>query len=178
MNAPEQLERGLTLTEATALNMTFMVGIGPFVVIPFVVQAMGGPQCLLAWVLGAALAAFAGCVWAELGAAMPQAGGSYVFLREAYGTQTWGRLMSFLFISQTLFQAPLSISSGALGFADYSIYLTGKIPGVERYIQSHALRASEILVTYDRAIAAALVLIAVLLLYRRITTIGKFSIVL
>jgi fructoselysine transporter len=178
MNEPEKLERGLGLLEATSLNMTFMVGIGPFIVIPFIIRAMEGPQCLLAWVAGALLALLDGCVWAELGAAMPQAGGSYVFLREAYGANRWGRLMSFLFIWQTLFQAPLSISSGALGFADYSIYLTGKIPAVERYIHAHALRASEILVTYDRAVAATLVLIAVLLLYRRITTIGKFSIVL
>src|SRR5215831_5957338 len=113
----EQLDRSLGLVEATALNMTFMVGIGPFVVIPIVLQAMGGPQSLLAWVLGALLAVFDGCVWAELGAAMPQAGGSYVFLREAYGPLRWGKLMSFLYIWQTLFQGPLSIASGALGFA-------------------------------------------------------------
>src|SRR5271154_7399185 len=77
-----KLERGLGLIEATSLNMTFMVGIGPFVVIPFIVRAMGGPQCILAWVMGALLAVLDGCVWAELGAAMPQAGGRYVFLRE------------------------------------------------------------------------------------------------
>jgi fructoselysine transporter len=171
MNAPEQLERGLTLTEATALNMTFMVGIGPFVVIPFVVQAMGGPQCLLAWVLGAALAAFDGCVWAELGAAMPQAGGSYVFLREAYGTQTWGRLMSFLFIWQTLFQAPLSIASGALGFADYSSFLTKKSAWLTNTLAPLGPYAGKF-------IAGAIVALVVLLLYRRIAAIGKISIVL
>ncbi len=94
-----------------------MVGIGPFIVIPLVTQAMGGPQSLLAWVVGAALALMDGCVWAELGAAMPEAGGSYVFLREAYGPGRWGRLMSFLYIWQTLFQGPLSVASGAIGFA-------------------------------------------------------------
>ncbi len=114
--------------------MTFMVGIGPFIVIPFIIRAMGGPQCIFAWVVGAGLAAVDGCVWAELGAAMPQAGGSYVFLREAYGANSWGRLLSFLFIWQTLFQAPLSISSGALGFADYSKYLTAKVPGVTSWL--------------------------------------------
>ena len=130
MSEPEKLERGLGLLEATSLNMTFMIGIGPFVVIPFIIRAMGGPQCILAWVVGAVLAALDGCVWAELGAAMPQAGGSYVFLREAYGAKRLGRLMSFLYIWQTLFQAPLSISSGALGFADYSQYLAARIAGV------------------------------------------------
>ncbi len=74
MNDANKLERGLGLVEATSLNMTFMVGIGPFVVIPFVIQAMGGPGSLLAWAAGALLAVFDGCIWAELGAAMPQAG--------------------------------------------------------------------------------------------------------
>jgi fructoselysine transporter len=166
-----QLERGLGLVEATALNITFMVGIGPFVVIPLVVQAMGGPQSLIAWLLGAMLALFDGGAWAELGAAMPQAGGSYVFLREAYGPMRWGRLMSFLYIWQTLFQGPLSIASGALGFADYSTYLTSK-----------SARAGQLLGLFGKhaesSIAVVVVLIAMVLLYRRIRTIGRISIVL
>jgi amino acid transporter len=170
MAETEKLERGLGLVQATALNMTFMVGIGPFIVIPFIIKAMGGPQCLLAWVAGALLALFDGCVWAELGAAMPEAGGSYVFLREAYGVQRFGRLMSFLFIWQTLFQAPLSISSGALGFADYSKYMIGKIPAWNGWLAAHVSVAN-----YNRAVALALIAIVVFLLYRRITTIGKIS---
>jgi amino acid transporter len=178
MNDPEKLDRGLGLIEATSLNMTFMVGIGPFIVIPFIIRAMGGPQCILAWVVGAGLAAVDGCVWAELGAAMPQAGGSYVFLREAYGANRWGRLVSFLFIWQTLFQAPLSISSGALGFADYSKYLTAKIPAVMSWLNANAGRAGGVLANYNRVVALLLIVIAVALLYRRITTIGKISTVL
>src|SRR5215472_9583518 len=125
-NSGNNLERGLGLREAVALNMIDMVGIGPFIVIPLVIKNMGGPQCLLAWAVGAVLALCDGCVWAELGAAMPEAGGSYVFLREAYGPGKWGRMMSFLYIWQTLFQGPLSIASGALGFATYSRYLLPK----------------------------------------------------
>src|ERR1700675_572703 len=178
MNEPEKLDRGLGLIEATSLNMTFMVGIGPFIVIPFIIRAMGGPQCILAWVVGAGLAAVDGCVWAELGAAMPQAGGSYVFLREAYGANRWGRLLSFLFIWQTLFQAPLSISSGALGFADYSKYLTAKIPAVTTWLNANAEWAGEAPANYNRTVALLLIVIAVALLYRRITTIGKISTVL
>jgi len=167
----EQLERGLGLVEATSLNMTFMVGIGPFVVIPFVVQSMGGPQSLIAWLTGALLALFDGCIWAELGAALPNAGGSYVFLREAYGPGRWGRLMSFLYIWQTLFQGPLSIASGALGFASYSTYLTHQ---PELVSEAAALRTS----ATEKGIAAAIVILAVVLLYRRITTVGRMSIVL
>ena len=92
MSETEQLERGLGLVEATSLNMTFMVGIGPFVVIPFVIQAMRGPLSLLAWAAGALLAALDGCVWAELGAAMPQAGGSYVYLARSVRAGALGRL--------------------------------------------------------------------------------------
>ena len=117
------LERGLGLKEAVALNMIEMVGVGPFVVIPLVIKAMGGPQCLLAWAAGALLAILDGFVWSELGAAMPLAGGSYVFLREAYGPGKMGRMMSFLFVWQTLIQAPLSLASGAIGFSQYASYL-------------------------------------------------------
>jgi fructoselysine transporter len=170
MAETEKLERGLGLVQATALNMTFMIGIGPFIVIPIIIKAMGGPQCLFAWVAGAVLALLDGCVWAELGAAMPQAGGSYVFLREAYGVQRFGRLMSFLFIWQTLFQAPLSISSGVIGFADYSKYVVGKVPAWNAWIGAHVSVAN-----YSRVVSLALIAIVVLLLYRRITAIGKIS---
>jgi amino acid transporter len=170
VSEPAKLERGLGLVQATSLNMTFMVGIGPFVVIPFVIQAMGGPGSLLAWTAGALLAVFDGCIWAELGASMPQAGGSYVYLREAYGPERWGRLLSFLFIWQTLFQGPLSIASGALGFADYSTYLvekSGRLTTIVGALGSHG----------KNVIAGGVVLLVVVLLYRRITEIGRISVV-
>ncbi|MGA8871251.1 MAG: APC family permease [Candidatus Acidiferrales bacterium] len=175
MSEPQKLERGLGLIEATSLNMTFMVGIGPFVVIPFVIQAMhGGTESLLAWAAGAVLAACDGCIWAELGAAMPEAGGSYVFLREAYGPARWGHLLAFLYIWQTLFQGPLSIASGALGFADYSAYLVDKSSWLARAIAgvAHAIHTHD-----DNLIAALIVAFVILLLYRRITEIGKISVV-
>jgi fructoselysine transporter len=164
VNNSPKLERGLGLLEATSLNMTFMVGIGPFVVIPIIVKAMGGPGSLLAWLAGAALALFDGCIWAELGAAMPLAGGSYVYLREAYGAERWGRLLSFLYIWQTLFQGPLSVASGALGFANYATYFA---PGASGDATSPY---------FTRAVAAIVVVIVVALLYRRIAAIGKISI--
>src|SRR5947209_20595341 len=117
------LERGLGLKEAVALNMIEIVGIGPFVVSSLVIRAMGGPQALIAWLAGALLATLDGFVWSELGAAMPKAGGTYVFLREAYGPAKWGRLRSFLFVWQTLGQAPVSIGSASIGFAKYAGYV-------------------------------------------------------
>lgn len=160
MNETANLERGLGLKEALALNMIDMVGIGPFIVIPLVVKDMGGPQCLLAWAVGAVLALIDGCVWAELGAAMPEAGGSYVYLREAYGPAKWGKLLSFLVIWQTIFQAPLVMASGAIGFAEYFGYL-------------HALGR-----TGQKAVAGGVVIVLAVLLYRRIGQIGKISMLL
>ena len=118
-----KLERGLSLTQATAINMIDMVGIGPFVTMSIIVSLMHGPASVLAWLLGATLAYMDGMVWAELGARWPEAGGSYVFLKRLFGEKKGGRLMSFLFIWQTTLQAPLVIASGAIGFANYFSYL-------------------------------------------------------
>jgi fructoselysine transporter len=155
-----KLERGLGLKEATALNMIDMVGIGPFIVLPIVIQEMKGPQCLLAWILGAVLSFMDGAVWSELGAAMPAAGGSYVFLKEIYGPKSWGRLFSFLLIWQTVFQAPLVIASGSIGFSQYFTFLLPLNPAGQKII------------------SGLLVIAIVILLYRRITTIGKISLFL
>ena len=94
-----QLIRGIGLREATALNMIDMIGVGPFITIPLIISAMSGPQAMLGWIAGAALAICDGLVWAELGAAMPNSGGSYGYLKEIYGPQKLGRAVSFLFIS-------------------------------------------------------------------------------
>jgi len=154
------LERTLGLKEAVALNMIEIVGIGPFVVSSLVIRAMGGPQALIAWLLGAMLATLDAFVWSELGAAMPKAGGTYVFLREAYGPEKWGRLMSFLFVWQTFLHVPLSIASASIGFANYTEYL-------------HPLST-----VGHKVISGGLVLLLMVLLYRRIGTIGKISVLL
>ena len=155
-----KLTRGLGLKEATAINMIDMVGIGPFITIPFIIQAMNGPQCILAWLLGALLAFADGFVWAELGAAMPEAGGSYVFLKEIYGPKKWGRLFSFLYIWQTSIQAPLVIASGAIGFSQYAGYIF-PLDGFSQKI-----------------VSGSLVIVLTFLLYRNISDIGKLSLLL
>ena len=111
------------LGSAVALNMLDMIGVGPFITLPLVVVAMHGPQAMLGWVLGAALAMCDGLVWRELGASMPTAGGSYEYLKQIYGPNGLGRLVSFLFIWQLTFSAPLSIASGCIGLAAYAGYL-------------------------------------------------------
>src|SRR2546428_1224733 len=154
------LERGLGLKEAVALNMIEIVGIGPFVVSSLVIRAMGGRQALIAWLAGALLATLDGFVWSELGAAMPKAGGTYVFLREAYGPERWGRLMAFMYAWQTLVQAALCVASTSIGFANFGGYLRAFTP----------LGA--------KAISGGLVILIVILLYRRIAMIGNISVLL
>ena len=116
-------ERRLGLLQATAINMTDMVGIGPFITLPMVIGMMNGPYFLYAWLAGAFLSFVDAMVWSELGAAFPKAGGSYNFLKETYGKEGLGKMMSFLFVWQTAIQAPLVVASGAIGFAQYLTYL-------------------------------------------------------
>src|ERR1700746_1362581 len=125
----QQLALGLTLFPATALNMVDMIGVGPFITLPLMVAAMGGTMAILGWVAGAVLAMSDGLIWAELGAAMPRAGGSYEYLEEIYGRQKLGRMLAFLFVFQLVFSAPVSIATGCIGLANYASYI---FPSLER----------------------------------------------
>src|SRR5919198_2513745 len=129
---PVELIRGISLPGATTLNMIDMIGVGPFITIPLIVAAMGGPQAMLGWVLGALLVVCDGLVWAELGAALPGSGGSYRYLAEIYNPNKLGRLMSFLFIWQLTFSAPLSIASGSIGLAQYATYIFPALGGARK----------------------------------------------
>lgn len=153
-------ERRLGLLQATAINMIDMVGIGPFITLPMVIGMINGPYFLYAWLAGALLSFVDAMIWSELGAAFPKAGGSYNFLKEAYGTQRAGKMMSFLFVWQTMIQAPLVIASASIGFAAYLSYL---VP-----LTSLA----------SKAVSGGVVILIVVLLYRRIETIGKISVLL
>jgi len=153
------LVRGIGRLEATAANMLNMIGVGPFLTIPLTIAAMGGPQAMLGWIVGALVAVCDGLVWAELGAALPGAGGPYLYLEQAFGPKSLGRLMSFLFLWSTVFVAPLSTASGAVGFAQYTKFL---IPSLGPWQM--------------KLLAAASCLLMTLLLYRDIHSIGRVSI--
>lgn len=155
------LIRGLGLKEATSANVVEMLGIGPFITIPILLAAMGGPHAMLGWLAGAVLAVCDGLVWAELGAAMPGAGGSYLYLREAYNPNKAGQMASFLFVWMIFFTAPLSVATGTVGFAQYSLYF---FPGLSPL--------------GVKLIAVGLCLFVTFALYRGIQTIGKVSFIL
>jgi amino acid transporter len=155
------LERGFGLLHATALNMSNMVGVGPFITIPLIIASMGGPQCMLGWVLGTILAICDGLVWSELAAAMPGSGGTYLYLRESFAHTKWGRLLPFLFIWQFIFSGPLEIASGYIGFAQYVGYF---------WRDMHPFQS--------RLVAFGVAVLVVGMLYRRITAVAKLAVVL
>ena len=151
--------RKVNLLQATSINMIDMVGIGPFVVMPFVVSQFNNGLFLWAWIFGAVTAFIDAMIWSELGAKYPLAGGTYNFHRIAYG-EKYGKLMSFLFVWQTSIQAPLVVASGAIGFAQYLTFIVDLSP-----IQ-------------EKIISGSLVILVFVLLYRKIETIGKISVIM
>ena len=160
MSTP-QLERRFGLLQATALNMSNMIGIGPFITIPLLMTALGGPQALLGWLVALVIVVADGMVWAELGAMLPGSGGTYRYLREGFGSERFGRLMAFLFIWQFILSGPLEIASGYIGFANYA-----------RYILPDLSRSGAI------GLATLVGVVNIALLYRRIDSIGTLTVTL
>jgi len=154
------IRRKIGLFPATALNMSQMCGVGPFITIPTMIVIMGGPQAYLGWILGALLALCDGLVWAELGASLPGAGGTYVYLREAFGKRT-GKLLPFLFVWTAMLFIPLIMSTGIIGFVQY---LTWFWPDMSQ--------------TAGNLIGLALIWGIIVMLWRKIESIAKLSIVL
>src|ERR1043165_1611295 len=157
-DAPHLLRR-FGLLEATALNMTNMIGIGPFITIPLLLSTLGGPQAMLGWLIALVITISDGMIWSELGAAMSGSGGSYVYLREGFGRETFGRLMGFLFIWQFILSGPLEIASGYIGFTQYLGYIWKEISRPQ-YL----------------AVIIVLGVVNIALLYRRITFIGRLTV--
>jgi amino acid transporter len=155
------LVRRFGLIQATALNMINMIGVGPFITIPLLMTALGGPQALLGWIVALVIVICDGLVWSEFGAALPASGGTFTYLREAFGRQTYGRLMGFLFVWQFILSGPLEIASGYIGFANYAGYIwTGLTP-------------AGLL-----ALSATVGVVNIALLYRRITSIATITVTL
>jgi amino acid transporter len=149
------------LLQATATNVISMVGVGPFLTIPFMVGAMGGPHVIYAWIAGLVLAMADGLVYAQLGAALPGSGGGYLYLREAFQPFGLGRLMAFIFIFQIVLVAPLSVAGGAVGFADYLQFVWPAMPTAAHHL-----------------IAAAVCVTMTALLWRKIEDVGRLTVMM
>ncbi len=161
------LERRLGLRSAVLFNMLEMIGVGPFITLPLVIAAAGVRLSVWAWLLGAAIAVADGLVWAELGAAFPRAGGSYAFLREIYGPDRAGNWLSFIYVWQLSFSAPLSIASGCIGLSSFLAWFW---PGLES-----APIASLPALHYANFAAAATCLLVMMLLYRNLSAVTRLA---
>jgi amino acid transporter len=164
------LQRRIGLRSAVLFNMLEMIGVGPFITLPLVIAAAGYRLSVWAWVLGAVIAVADGLVWAELGAAFPRAGGSYAFLREIYGPDRAGNWLSFLYVWQVSFTAPLSIASGCIGL---SSFLGWFWPSMDAAPLS-ALPALH----YTNFAAAGTCLLVMALLYRNLSSVTRLAWVL
>jgi len=160
MQKQGEFERKIGSFQAITINMSQMMGAGPFITIPLVLSAMGGPQAMFGWIAGAILALLDGQIWSELGSALPGEGGTYNYLKAAFHHKT-GNLMPFLFIWSVLLATPLTLSSGAIGLANYMTYFFPAMTGLQ-----------------TKLIAVAVTLLAVALLYRKVTSVAKISLVL
>ncbi len=167
MNQTAHLDRRIGLRSAVTLNMLEMIGVGPFITLPLIIAATGTGLSIWAWVLGALIAIADGLVWAELGAAFPQAGGSYTFLRSIYGHERWGKWLSFLYVWQVTFTAPFSIASGCLGLSGFLAWFW---PALDR-----APLAALPSLHYTNFTAALVVLAVTTLLYRKLGSTTKLA---
>ena len=160
MEKQGDFERKIGTFQGITINMAQMMGAGPFITIPLVLSAMGGPQAMFGWVAGAILALLDGQIWSELGSSLPGEGGTYNYLKAAFYPRT-GNLMPFLFIWSVLLATPLTLSSGAIGLANYAKFFWPGLTGMQ-----------------TKLIAVAVTLLAIVLLYRRVTSVTKISLVL
>jgi len=171
-------EGRLGLGAAVALNINDMVGVGPFLTLPLIVAAMGGPPAVLAWVAGGVLAVCDALVWAELAASFPEAGGTYAYLRRMFGPH-WGRLLGFLFAAQVLVSAPLSMASGCIGLSKYMGYV---FPRLQKEIVAPAAGFwffgpvhLSLQISGSTLVAAVAAIFVTGLVYRRVDSIGRLA---
>jgi amino acid transporter len=173
-----ELRRHFGVVQATALNVAMIVGAGVFITIPPMLKELPGPWALLGWLCAGALILVDGLIWSELGSALPGSGGSYHYLLECYGRDSWGRLLAFLFIWQFLLSGPLELASGLIAVDTFSQSLS---PGWAAFNELHTLRREwgGLAVTLSPARAACLGVgvVILLLLYNSVTTLGRLTFV-
>ncbi|MGH7247574.1 MAG: amino acid permease, partial [Pseudomonadota bacterium] len=122
------LRRDLGVWAAVAIVIGTTIGSGIFLVPKAMVQMVGSPRMVFAvWVVGGLLALFGALSASELSAAMPEAGGGYVYLREAYGP-FWGFVYGW-----TMMWVAQSGSIATLGTAFY-YYLGNFVPALDHIL--------------------------------------------
>jgi len=163
-----ELSRDLGVSHASAVVVGTIIGSGIFLVPAEMMQAVGSATLVyLAWIVGGLLSFFGALTYAELGAMKPQAGGEYVYVRDAYGP-----LASFLY-GWTWFVVakPASVATVVTGlvrilvtFSAFSFF-------------SANLVSTPLAVTWGQAVAIAAVILISFLNYLGIKKAGEFQLV-
>ena len=160
------LKRELNLVHATSLNVANMLGAGPFISIPVLLMAMGGPQSMIGWPVAMLIVVCDGLIWAELGAALPGSGGTYHYLREVFRGSAWGRFLPFLFIWQFLISGTLEVASGYIAASQFTLSLW---PGAKEGLQNWGL-AEKAVVGVPACLMVAVIFLACC---QRIRSLGR-----
>ena len=145
------LVKGLGLLDATTLVMGSMIGSGIFIVSADIARQTQSPGLLIVtWIIAAALTMIAALSYGELAAAMPHAGGQYVYLREAFGP-----LSGFLFGWTTFMVIQTgTIAAVAVAFAKYSGVF---VPWISA--QNYLVGQGKVGVTTQQALAIAVIVL-------------------
>ncbi len=164
INAPAAgLRSDLGLWSAAAIVVGTVIGSGIFLVPASMVHHVGSPQLVfLVWIAGGLLSLAGALSYAELAAALPEAGGEYVYLREAYGP-FWGFLYAW---TMTWVGKSGTLAAMATGF---SYYLATFIPQLDHVLHRVDLpigpRGGPLDISYGQILAMGLILVLAVINY-------------
>jgi APA family basic amino acid/polyamine antiporter len=163
-----ELVRDLGVWQATAVVVGTIIGSGIFLVPAEMMQAVGSAKLVyLAWIVGGLLSFAGALTYAELGAMKPQAGGEYVYVRDAYG-----RLGGFLYAwTWFIIAKPASIATVTTGF----VRILGTFP-VFSFFSQDIIR-SPLPVSYGQMVAIGAAVLISVLNYIGIKKAGDFQLV-
>jgi len=173
-----ELVRGLGPWAAMAMVVGHIIGTGIFIVPNAMSQATGSVGLVfLVWIVGGALSLFGALTVAELGAAIPEAGGAYVYLKRGFSPM-WGFLFGWM---NNLVGKPASISTIAAGLL---IFIGFYFPAVNNTIFTldipvpGAEKPYEFVFTWAQPLAAAGILLVTFINYLGVRLAGRFQVVL
>ncbi len=173
-----ELVRGLGPAAAMAMVVGHIIGTGVFLVPSAMTRATGSVGLVfLVWIVGGALSLFGALTIAELGAAMPEAGGAYVYLKRGFGP-VWGFLFGWM---NNLVGKPASISTIAAGFL---IFVGFFVPAVRTPIFTVHVNVpftgheAEFVFTWAQPLAAAAIALVSFINYLGVRLAGRLQVVL
>ena len=173
-----QLVQGLGAWAAMAMVVGHIIGTGIFLVPSAMTRATGSVGLVfLVWIVGGALSLFGALTIAELGAAMPEAGGAYIYLRRGLGP-VWGFLFGWM---NNLVGKPSSIATIAAGFLIFVSFFLPKVHTAIFTLHFHVPfsdRNTEFVFTWAQPLAAAAIAFMSFINYLGVRLAGRLQVVL